>query len=1093
LPADVVFDNVTINNTLTVLGQIVDTGLSSGDIVWTASGGGTLTTTPGTVGQNQFYAGPVSGGSGAASWRALDNADIPSVLVGQIIENATIYAALVNESISYQSSCSGCALAGGTNNTGNTISGGTLSGVALAGNTTNTGNFINGGTIAGATLINIAEIENATLVYSVVNNSIFYSGTWNGGTIAGATLTGTTTLGGLSASSVLWTDGASALTTSAAAQSANAFYAGPSSGSAAAPTWRSITSADLPSVISNITLNGTVTVTSLIDTGLSNNALVWTDGSHTLTTTGAAQSANTVFAGPSASPSAAPTFRSLGLMDLPAQTGTGSIVLSSGPSISGATLSGTTTLSGLSTSSVLWTSGASALTTSAAAQSANAFYAGPSSGSAAAPTWRAITSADLPTVISNITLNGTVTVTSLIDTGLSTHAIVWTDGSKTLTTTATSQSANTVYAGPTNPPSSAPTFRSLVLADLPTQTGTGSIVLSSGPTISGATLSGTTTLSGLSTNSVLWASSSGPALTTSAAAQSANAFYAGPSSGSAAAPTWRSITSADLPPVISNITLNGTVTVTSLTITGLSSNALIWTNDFNVLTTTSQNQNANLVYAGPVSAPSGPPTFRSLVLADLPTQTGSGNIVLATGPSISGATLSGTTTLTGLSTNSVLWTSSSGPALTTSAAAQSANTFYAGPGSGSAAAPTWRAITSADLSAALGNFTLNGTVTVTNLTVTGLGTSSLVWTDGAHTLTTTGAAQSANTVLAGPASSPSAAPTFRALGLSDLPAQTGTGNIVLSTGPSISGATLSGTTTLSSLSASSVVWTDGSSALTSTAAAQSANTFYAGPSASPAAAPTWRAITSADLPALTCNASYSGTLNVTSLTVTSLSTSSLVWTDATSTLTTTGAAQSANTVYAGPAAAPSAAPTFRSLVLADLPAQTGSGNIVLSTSPTLVTPALGTPTSCNLASCTGYPASAVSGGTLISWTPTMGDGTHLVSVNAGVTVAAYKYLTADQIWFSAALTWTSLGSASGNVRLAIPVVSNAFGSTYRYPTYLGLINGINTATVGQVTSGIDAGNNYTWLLKSTSGTGAVAQFSDLSSTGTIQWGGVYPI
>ena len=40
---------------------------------------------------------------------------------------------------------------------------------------------------------------------------------------------------------------------------------------------------------------------------------------------------------------------------------------------------------------------------------------------------------------------------------------------------------------------------------------------------------------------------------------------------------------------------------------------------------------------------------------------------------------------------------------------------------------------------------------------------------------------------------------------------------------------------------------------------------------------------------------------------------------------------------------------------------TGSGNNVLSTSPTLVTPVLGTPTSGTLTNCTGYPTSALSG------------------------------------------------------------------------------------------------------------------------------------
>jgi hypothetical protein len=40
---------------------------------------------------------------------------------------------------------------------------------------------------------------------------------------------------------------------------------------------------------------------------------------------------------------------------------------------------------------------------------------------------------------------------------------------------------------------------------------------------------------------------------------------------------------------------------------------------------------------------------------------------------------------------------------------------------------------------------------------------------------------------------------------------------------------------------------------------------------------------------------------------------------------------------------------------------TGSGNVVLSTSPTLVTPVLGTPSSGNLSNCTSYPTSQLTG------------------------------------------------------------------------------------------------------------------------------------
>jgi len=39
---------------------------------------------------------------------------------------------------------------------------------------------------------------------------------------------------------------------------------------------------------------------------------------------------------------------------------------------------------------------------------------------------------------------------------------------------------------------------------------------------------------------------------------------------------------------------------------------------------------------------------------------------------------------------------------------------------------------------------------------------------------------------------------------------------------------------------------------------------------------------------------------------------------------------------------------------------TGTGKLVFDTSPTLVTPALGTPASGTLTNCTGYPAASTS-------------------------------------------------------------------------------------------------------------------------------------
>lgn len=105
--------------------------------------------------------------------------------------------------------------------------------------------------------------------------------------------------------------------------------------------------------------------------------------------------------------------------------------------------------------------------------------------------------------------------------------------SGTLTFTKANQSANLVYAGPTSGGAVAPTFRSLVTADMPAGTGTVTSVALTSPgvvyTVSGSpiTTSGTFALSLVN--------------------QSANTIFAGPTSGGATAPTFRSIVTADLP------------------------------------------------------------------------------------------------------------------------------------------------------------------------------------------------------------------------------------------------------------------------------------------------------------------------------------------------------------------------------------------------------------------------------------------------------------------------------------------------------------------------------------------------------------------
>jgi len=53
--------------------------------------------------------------------------------------------------------------------------------------------------------------------------------------------------------------------------------------------------------------------------------------------------------------------------------------------------------------------------------------------------------------------------------------------------------------------------------------------------------------------------------------------------------------------------------------------------------------------------------------------------------------------------------------------------------------------------------------------------------------------------------------------------------------------------------------------------------------------------------------------------------------------------------------------------------ETGSGSLVFATSPTLVTPVLGTPTSGDLSNCTGYPLTVPQNSQSANYTTVLGD------------------------------------------------------------------------------------------------------------------------
>ena len=380
----------------------------------------------------------------------------------------------------------------------------------------------------------------------------------------------------------------------------------------------------------------------------------------------------------------------------------------------------------------------------------------------------------------------------------------------------TTQTSNTLLAGPINGVGATPTFRGLVSTDIPA-------------------------LNYVST------------LTT----QGANQILAGPSSGVGAAPTFRSLTTADIPALP-----YGTGTVTSV---GMSVPASLLSVAPSTITTSGTfalsltTQTSAQIFASPIST-IGTPSFRSLVTSDIPalnyvssTTTQAAHQVLA-GP-ITGTSTptfrslvstdipalpygTGTVTSVALALPSIMSVSGS-PVTTTGTltgtlTTQAANSLFAGPISGVGATPTFRALTTADI-AGLGV----GTVTSVGMTVPSIlsVTPSTITTSGSFALSLT--TESANQIFAGPSSGAAATPTFRSLTSADIPALPyGTGTVT-SVGLSLPGIfTVTGSPVTSS------------GTLTATLATETANYVFAGPTSGAAAAPSFRALVSTDIPAL---------------------------------------------------------------------------------------------------------------------------------------------------------------------------------------------------------------------------------------------------
>jgi hypothetical protein len=203
----------------------------------------------------------------------------------------------------------------------------------------------------------------------------------------------------------------------------------------------------------------------------------------------------------------------------------------------------------------------------------------------------------------------------------------------------------------------------------------------------------------------------------------------------------------------------GTVTSVALTVPAFLLVAGSPVTGAGTLAATLATEPVNTIFAGPSSGPSATPTFRALVNADMPGSGAGAGTVTSVAASVPVEFVIAGSPITGAGT------------LAITKATQSANTVFAGPSSGAAAQPAFRALTPADLiqasanitgqttaqtvvtftPAALGMFRVGGYVTITAISLDVLQLQ-LLWTDetntartlvmlpiGGGTLTTTGA------------------------------------------------------------------------------------------------------------------------------------------------------------------------------------------------------------------------------------------------------------------------------------------------------------------------------------------------------------------
>jgi len=424
--------------------------------------------------------------------------------------------------------------------------------------------------------------------------------------------------------------------------------------------------------------------------------------------------------------------------------------------------------------------------------------------------------------------------------------------------------------------------------------------------------------------------------------------------------------------------------------------------------------------------------------------------------------------------------------------------------------------------ATTGAITLAGTLAIasggTNGTATPTAYGVAYGTGTAYTFTAAGTAKQvliANT---------SAAPTWSTLtsGTSILYGD-GTGgfsNVTIGSGVSFVAGTLSATgsggTVTSVTGTSPVVSSGGTTPAISLAtaygdtlnpyASKTANYFLGAPNGS-AGVPTFRALTTADIPALSYVTSVA-------LALPSIMTVSGSPVTGSGTLTGTLTTQAVNSIFAGPSSGSAAAPTFRALTTADIPALPyGTGTVTSVAALTLGT--TGTDLSSTVANSTTTPvitlnvptASASNRGALSStdWTTFNNKGSvtsvsftgGLITVATATTTPALTVAgtSGGIVYFSSASTWassaalTQYGVVYGGGAGASPV-STAAGTTGQVLTATtgGAPTWANPATSGTVTSvSVVSANGFAGTVATSTTTPAIT--ISTSITGVLKGNG----